>query len=196
MENVVFAVDCDEVLRSTLDSMIAVFNKYFPSYKKTREDIDDFVVDKSFPEIERETGIDAGKWFFDIHEKEVFDGAPMRMSLAAMLMLQNVGKVIVVTHQKSFSNKHNALSWLEKYGFTPDGICFVKDKTLIHADYLIDDNDWNFIGCNCKYGILVDAPYNKNVNVKDLTEKSNCSIITRFHDLYDFADWYVKNLEN
>ena len=79
------------------------------------------------------------------------------------------------------------MKWLEEHDILPDGICFLKDKTLIHSDFFIDDNDWNFYGCNAMFGILIDAPYNKEINLKELTEKSNCATIERKHSLYEFA---------
>ena len=84
--------------------------------------------------------------------------------------------------------------WLEKNGIEPDGVCFLRDKTQLHADIFVDDNDWNFIGCNCANGILINAPYNKKINVSELTEKSNCESIVRYDSLHDFVLDFCKSM--
>ena len=36
-------------------------------------------------------------------------------------------------------------------------------------------------------GILIDAPYNKDIDINELKEKSNCKKMYRYHSLYEFA---------
>ena len=76
---------------------------------------------------------------------------------------------------------------------TKEWICFLKNKTLLHLDYLIDDNHWNFIGSNVKHGILITAPYNVDIDTADLIKETNCQTLTRFESLEDFAMWYINN---
>lgn len=188
MEKITFAIDCDEVLRSLLNNMVLLYNKEF-NENITYEDVKDFVVDVSFPKIEETTGITASQWFFQDHSEELFvESEALPRVKEAIEHLKEIGDVIIVTYQKSNKNKIQTLNWLEKHGIIPNGICFLKDKTLIHCDYFVDDNDWNFIGCNCKYGVLITAPYNKNVDVNNLKEKSNCTEIYRYESLYEFAN--------
>lgn len=187
MKKITFAIDCDEVLRSLLTNMVSLYNKEF-NENMTYDDVKDFVVDISFPKIEEVTGITASKWFFQDHSRELFiesDALPKVQE--AIEILKNFGEVIVVTYQKTYKNKIECLNWLEEHNIFPDGVCFLKNKTLIHTDFFIDDNDWNFIGCNATWGILIDAPYNKSIDINELTQKSNCMIIHRFSSLYDFA---------
>jgi 5'(3')-deoxyribonucleotidase len=49
----------------------------------------------------------------------------------------------------------------------------LKDKTLLHSDYLIDDNDWNFKNTNVKHAVLIDAPYNKDITSSDVFVSGN-----------------------
>lgn len=191
MKKITFAIDCDEVLRSLLNNMVSLYNREFND-NMTYEDVKDFVVDVSFPKIEETTGITASQWFFQDHSEELFvESEALPRVKEAIEHLKEIGDVIIVTYQKSNKNKIQTLNWLEEHGIIPNGICFLKDKTLIHCDYFIDDNDWNFIGCNCKYGVLITAPYNKNVELKDLKEKSNCIEINRYDSLYDFANNFL-----
>ena len=101
------------------------------------------------------------------------------------------GDVIIVTYQKTYKNKVDTLKWLEEHGIAPDGICFLKDKTLLHTDYLVDDNDWNFIGSNVDTGILITAPYNEDVDITELIKKTNCKELYRFKSLHDFVEWFT-----
>ena len=187
MNRLTFAIDCDEVLRSLLNNMVSLYNKEFNDNMEYN-DVKDFVVDNSFPKIKETTGITASQWFFQDHSKELFvESEALPMVKEAIDILKGYGDVIIVTYQKTNINKIQTLKWLEEHNIIPNGICFLKDKTLIHCDFFIDDNDWNFIGCNCKFGILISAPYNKDVNISDLKKKSNCKKIFRFKSLYEFA---------
>lgn len=186
----VFLIDCDEVLRQTLSKMIEVYNKHFPDKKKV-EDVKSFKTEISFPEIEKITGQTASHWFFQEHGEEMFlDTEPFPHVKEDIETLKKYGKVIILTYQKTYANKRHTLEWLEKVGIEPDGICFMKDKTLVKGDYLIDDNDWNFKGNHAKYGILIDAPYNKDKSVKEVLLSSNCSKIERFENLHEFTMAY------
>lgn len=190
-----FGIDCDEVLRSLLDGMVTLYNENF-NENLDREDVKDFNVEISFPKIKEETGETASHWFFQKHGEELFKKSPALPGIKGSIeALKEVGHVIIVTYQKSLENKIDTLNWLAENGIEPDGICFLKNKTLLHTDYLIDDNHWNFIGSNAKHGILITAPYNKDINTADLIKETNCQTLTRFDSLEEFATWYISNEE-
>ena len=190
------AIDVDGVLRDNLGEMVDLYNKEFKDNKKV-EDITEFKTEISFPRILQESGVTSSQWFFQDHSKELFvDAKPFANAAADIKKLQKYGKIIIVTYQKSFLNKHQTLEWLEKNGIEPDGICFLRDKTQLHADYFIDDNDWNFIGCNCPYGALINAPYNKKTNVNDLLNQSNCEKIERYKSFHDFVVSFCKSMNS
>lgn len=189
-----FAIDCDEVLRSLLSNMIALYNREF-NENVHYEEVSDFVVDVSFPKIKEACNISASQWFFQDHSTELFlESDALPNTKKAVEILQKYGDVIVVTYQKTYKNKLETLSWLEKNGIFPEGICFLKNKTIIHPTYFIDDNTWNFIGCNAEHGILITAPYNKNESIEQLYELSNCKTLHRFDSLYEFAEYYDKSM--
>lgn len=172
-QELIFAVDIDGVLRDNLSKMVEIYNHYFDD-NKTREDVVDFKCENVFPRIEKETGVKASEWFFQLHSAEVFeDSLPFKGALEAFKGLQQYGKVIIVSYQKTTENKIQALKWLEKNGFPTTDVCFLKDKTLLHTDYLIDDNDWNFKNTNVKHAVLIDAPYNQYIRLCDIIESSN-----------------------
>ena len=194
--NFTFAIDCDEVLRKTLDRMVELYNKHFNG-NKTRDDVKDFKCENSFPEIESVTGKTASEWFFQEHSTELFlDTEPFPHIKEDINTLRKYGKVVILTYQKSYQNKIETLLWLEKQGIECDGICFLKDKTLLHTDYLIDDNDWNFIGSHVKHGILVDAPYNKEKDVNAILFNNYCETLERCHDLHDFVVKFEKAIKD
>lgn len=186
----IFAIDCDEVLRRTLDKMVELYNKHFGA-NKTVEEVKDFKTEISFPEIEEVTGKTASQWFFQEHSTELFlETEPYPHIKEDIDRLRKYGKVIILTYQKSYQNKMETLLWLEKQGIECDGICFLKDKTLLLADYLVDDNDWNFLNSRVKHGILVTAPYNTNKDETDILVDSNMNTITRVSSLHEFVDAY------
>ena len=190
---ITFGIDCDEVLRSLLDGMVSLYNENFGE-NMTRDEVKDFDVDVSFPKVMEFTGETASKWFFQEHSHELFLKSPALPGMKkAIETLQKYGQVIIVTYQKSFQNKLDTLNWLNDNGIHPDGLCFLKNKTLLHLDWMIDDNDWNLIGCNAKNAVLITAPYNEDIDISVLRNKTNCELLCRFNSLEDFANWYVSH---
>ena len=189
----VIAVDVDQVLRSNLWIMVDLYNKEFRTDMRT-SDVKEFMVDVSFPLIQKELGMKASDWFFNVHAKEIFLDAPAFPFVAENLnRLKEVADVIIVTYQKDYTNKKFTLEWLENNGIEPNGICFLRDKTLLHCDTLIDDNDWNFLGTHCGTAVLVTQPYNENVNLDELLAKTNSKQIVRVYNFNDFVDKYLND---
>ena len=188
----VIAVDVDQVLRDNLWIMVDLYNKEFGTHMST-SDTKEFMVDVSFPLVKEKLGISASEWFFKVHAKEIFLDAPSFAFVAGNLnRLKEVADVVIITYQKDYTNKKYTLEWLEKNYIEPNGICFLKDKTLVHCDALVDDNDWNFLGTHCTTSVLVTQPYNKDVNLDDLLAKTNSRQIVRVDGFNDFVDKYFK----
>ena len=193
MERYTFAIDVDEVLRSLLKNMVSLYNENFGESLGV-DDVKDFVVENSFPKIYETTGISPSKWFFQDHGEELFaKGDAFPKIKEDIETLQKYGDVIIVTYQKSYKNKVDTLNWLEEHGIVPNGVCFLKDKTLLHTDFLIDDNPYNFVGSNAKSGVLITAPYNKDVVMWDLFERSNCKRMYRCDSLHRFVEMFEHN---
>lgn len=193
VDNLVFAIDCDEVLRPTLDGMVRLYNEHFNA-NITRDDVKDFICEKSFPDIEPLTGVSASEWFFQVHGEELFLEADAYPNVKEDIeRLRKYGRVIILTYQRTYDNKIQTLKWLEKQGIECDGICFLKDKALLNSDYLIDDNDWNFRCCGAKHAIVVNAPYNLNVSNDEISRGSAfISTVDRVDTLHEFVDKFER----
>ena len=187
---ITFGIDCDEVLRALLDNMVALYNEEFDD-NVNRDDIKDFNVEVSFPKIKEATGGTASEWFFQKNGYRLFACSPALPKVKeAIDKLRSYGQVIIVTYQKTFKNKIDTLMWLNEHGIEYDGICFLKNKTLLHTDFLVDDNPFNFWGCNVKHGVLIDAPYNIDEDVNELKNTGNAKTMMRFATLLDFAKYF------
>lgn len=190
-----FAIDCDEVLRSLLGNMVSLYNEAFGENLQY-DDVTDYVVESSFPKIQECTGMTASRWFFQEHGEELFTKSEAFPEIKKDIeTLQKYGDVIIVTYQKSYKNKVDTLTWLQEHGLAPNGICFVKDKSIVHTDVFIDDNPYNFKNCNAIYGILIDAPYNVNEELSEILASSNCLEIKRFHNLHEFCEYFTNNVD-
>jgi len=193
---ITFGIDCDEVLRSLLNGMVSLYNEKFGE-NMTRDEVRDFNVEVSFPKIKEMTGKTSAEWFFQEHGQELFLKSPALPGInQAIQKLRKYGQVIIITYQKTYQNKLDTLNWLINNKVEVDGLCFLKNKTLLHVDYLLDDNWWNFLGSNADTGVLITAPYNEDIAVDQLIEKSNCKKMYRFSSLEEFADWYIKEHEH
>jgi len=188
MKDFTIGIDVDGVLRDNLQIMVDLYNEYFNESKEV-SDIKDFRTEITFPKIESETGMSSSHWFFQLHSDEIFlDAKPFYNVKEDIKRLSKIANIIIITYQKSVNNKKQTLDWLEKNGIEYDGIVFIKDKTKLICDYLIDDNDWNFLGSNAKHGILINAPYNKDKKVEDILYSSNCESIVRYNNLHEFVN--------
>lgn len=189
----VVAIDVDGVLRDNLPLMVKMYNENFGKNMSV-EDVKEYKTEKSFPDIETETGMTSSTWFFNLHAKELFLDAPAYEGVKEDIeRLKEVADVVIITYQKDYTNKQYTLEWLEKNGIEPNGICFLKDKTLLHCDVLVDDNDWNFIGTHVKHSVLVTAPYNKEVSLGDLLKKTHSMDASRVSSFHEFVDAFIKH---
>ena len=192
------AIDVDGVLRNNLGIMVDLYNDKMASINHkelamTTDDVKVFKVEESFPLLESMFFIKPSDFFFQQHAKEVFLDSPAYDNIKECInRLKEVADVVIVTYQKDYTNKKYALEWLQKNGIDPNGICFVSDKTIVHADALIDDNDWNLLGSHYSTGVLVTQPYNKDVNLDELITKTNCRQIVRVDSFEDFTVKYLK----
>ena len=189
-------IDVDGVLRDNLQIMVDLYNDNFNG-KMTVDDILDYRTEITFPTIKSITGKTPSEWFFQDHSNEIFYNAkPFEMVAEDIRKLREYANVVIITYQKTLLNKTQTLTWLDKNGIEYDGIIFMKDKTKFICDILVDDNDWNFIGSNAGYGALINAPYNKNKDIKELIEKSHCSSIERYTDFHSFVTRFLLNPEH
>lgn len=188
-----FLVDVDDVLRSLVPHMIELYNKEF-NENMTYDDVTIYYVDKSFPKV-KERFDNVPHWFFQVHGHELFyESEPIKGAVEAVNKLHEYGTVEIVTKQRSTQNKVDTLMWLDKVGVKYDSISFVTHKSIVCCDYFIDDFHENFIGCGSESatGILINAPYNRNIDLNELKPCTGFSRILRYNSLADF----IKDIDN
>lgn len=189
--NRLFAIDVDAVLRDNLGTMLELYNKEFNDTMKL-DDIVEYKTDIMFPRIPAETGTTAQQWFFQDHSKELFlDAKPFPHVAEDIERLRTLGNVAIVTHQKSYQNKYQTLEWLEKNNIKYDSLVFTKDKSIIDCFVMVDDNDWNFIGCKAQIGCLIDAPYNRATDFGHLMTTNSCKTMYRKASFHDFVEDFM-----
>lgn len=187
----VVAIDVDGVLRNNLGIMLKLYNEEF-GVNMTENDIVDFKTDISFPLIEERYHMPSSEWFFQLHAKEIFLDAPAFKGVTKDIVdLKEVADIVIVTYQKGYRNKMFTLQWLEKHGIDANEICFLRDKTKLHTDVLIDDNWWNFWGTNVDSAFLVDAPHNRQFDTEELVKMGNSNEMYRVASFHEFARRFI-----
>lgn len=184
-----FVIDVDDVLRNLVPNMVRLYNKEF-GLETTHEDIKDYRLDTSFPKL-KENGYLAAEWFFMEHGHELFlESEAIEKSVEAITRLKQYGTIHIVTKQRYLLSKLYTIQWLDKNDILYDSLSFVEDKSIVGCDFFIDDYQENFVGCGKKgaIGILIEAPYNKDVDLAELKKKTNFEEIIRYESLSAFAD--------
>lgn len=154
-------VDIDNVIRDMGDRMVAVYNStYGETY--TKEDITDYDVNVAFPKCEH-----ARKFFFEEEADILYSSAvPMKDSIKGLRLAKELGhEIILVSYQPTRDSKERTLDWLQKYDIPYDALVFTnkQDKTIIEADYIIDDNP-AFLDADPAKTVCIDWAYNRNGN--------------------------------
>ena len=187
----VIAIDVDGVLRNNLGLMVNMYNREFNVNVK-ESDIKAFKTEISFPLIQERLHMSSSDYFFHSRAREIFFEAPAYPNVKEDIeRLKEFADIVIITYQKDYTNKNYTLRWLEKNGIEPNGICFLRDKTIVHCDALIDDNDWNFLGTHVGTSVLVTQPYNADIDLDELITKTNSRQIVRVKSLHDFTEKYI-----
>ena len=180
LTDIIFGVDCDEVLRPVLSRMVKLYNKWTDA-GITEDDVHYFDVEKSFQLVREKLHKSPTEWFFTENEDYIFSCEPLPETVEALNGLYEIGRVIIITSQISPSNRVQTIKWLEKYGFKYDSICFTSKKNDVRCTYLIDDNQLNFDGNCTPIKVLIDAPYNKDYVPGKGTDLMRYNNLTEFY---------------
>ena len=183
-----FGIDIDGVLRDFFGCCLDVYHRE-TGKTKNREECTDYELEKIFPDIPNAT-----EWFLTGWRRDhiLLNAKPIKDAVNAFNLLSDIGHTIIITHQVGFENQKITLQWLQKNDVMFDDICFLKDKSFVHKlDYFIDDCPYKFKGCEAKNGILIDAPYNRNVNLNELAKDTECMSIVRCNGLSDFVSRFT-----
>ena len=101
-----------------------------------------------------------------VHEDEVMD-LPEAGFINVMRHLKGMGHQIhIVTHRNVKGAARQTLEWLELYGIPTDAVHFVRDKSMVRVDLMIEDSPDNYFdlvdsGIPC---VIFDQPYNRQLD--------------------------------
>ncbi|MBL0188766.1 MAG: 5'-3'-deoxyribonucleotidase [Candidatus Obscuribacter sp.] len=153
------AVDMDEVIADALGEHIDRYNKNF----NARVQRDDLIGRSLRQFVPATVACDVEKL---VHTEDFFaDLAVFPHAYDVLLKLSYENEIFIATAAMevplSFDAKYK---WLLKHFpfISPMNFVFCGDKSILNADYLIDDNARHFERFNGT-GILFDAPHNQHV---------------------------------
>lgn len=168
----IIKIDVDGVIRDTNNSMINLYNDFYPNKIMDISDMKDYSVYKSFPD----NGINWHDFFFKNNAKKIFfESKVLDGAKRAIDMLKSDGHyIIIVTYQIDEINKKYTIDWLKNNHISYDMIAFTNEKQLVYGDILIDDSphvlnkERSDVLCYC-----IDYEYNKDLNSENLRHKSS-----------------------
>ena len=148
------AIDMDGVIADHLSKHLELYNRDYQD-QLTFADLQG----KKLREVAK-CGIEVQNYYRDLAFFR--DLVVMEGSQEVIQQLQKNYEVFITTAAMEFPSSFQAkYAWLmEHFDFIPKGnIVFCGNKSIIQADYLIDDNSYNFKNFKGK-GILYTAPHN------------------------------------
>jgi 5'(3')-deoxyribonucleotidase len=170
------AIDMDQVLADTLSHHLAIYNAEHDE-KLTRDDLKGRRLHEAVDGVRRERARGY------LRALDFFRHIPvMPGSQEVVAVLAQSYEIFVTTaamdHPTSFTAKYE---WLRQhFSCIPDShIVFCGDKSIIAADYLIDDSPYNFEGFSGQ-GLLFTAPHNVHE-----------TRYPRVHDWYEVASYFA-----
>ena len=175
LENITVKVDVDGVIRNSFQVMCDLYNdEILPNVemmgegevkRMTVDDITDYDVEVSFPEVRHVTGRPAKKFFFEQHAKEVFGTAPAyEKATDAIRELHNMGaRIEICSYQPTEEGRDNTIQFLKDNDIVFDAVHFTNEKWRVKSDWIIDDcltflNDEN----ETAWKICIDRPFNQS----------------------------------
>ncbi len=149
------AIDMDEVIADFIPKQLALFNRDYND-NITLEDLRGKKLRELRPHLEKEimNYFEDPSFFRDLQVMEDSQQVIRELSERYEIFITTAAMEVPA----SFTAKYE---WLkEHFGFLNDmNFVFCGDKSIIHADYLIDDNARHFKRF-CGQGILFTAPHN------------------------------------
>ncbi len=149
------AIDMDEVIADFHPKMLNTVNAHF-SLQMTHDELNLFSLRHEKPEMLQEI-------MALVSEPEFFgDLEVIADSQRVIAALSRRYEVFITTAAMEVPSSFNAkFRWLNTHfpSIKPSNIVFCGNKSIINADYMIDDNAINFDGF-CGEGILYTAPHN------------------------------------
>ena len=175
IKDITVKVDVDGVLRNSFQVMCDLYNEHIlPNVgmmtdnkirQMTVDDITDYDVEVSFPEIKNVAGCSAAKYFFEQHAEEVFGTAPAydRVTDAIQLLHDMGARIEICSFQPTQAGRDYTMQFLNDNDIWFDAIHFTNEKWRVKSDWIIDDcltflndereNAWK---------ICIDRPFNQS----------------------------------
>jgi 5'-nucleotidase len=152
------AVDMDEVLADTVTKELSVYNREFGA-ALTKDHIAGKNLYGAVPCEHRDRVREYPR------TESFFRDIPVMPGSAEVLpLLFEQHEIFIVTAAMEYPNSFRAkFDWVrEHFPFVPDSrVVFCGDKSIVHADFLIDDNSRHFARF-FGHGLLFSAPHNLN----------------------------------
>lgn len=154
----IIKLDVDGVIRDCTTPLLKIYNKLSDDNVKY-EQLSDWNYDVNFKNGHRYSDL------FLAHPKEIFENAPLYEENIVDILntIKHNGYLIhITTHQYHGLEKYT-VNWLHKNNIPYDYMSFVKDKTLVYGDVMIEDALHN-LEASKKIGeqtICVDRPWNQ-----------------------------------
>ena len=178
--NKIVLIDMDGVIVDFERGFIESWRKKYPNkpYISLKERKNFYVIDDYPEELKR----DASKIYLEIGFFEKLK--PIKDAIPAFKEISRKFEVFIIT--SPLTERPNTISekmeWIKKKlgNETLERLIITKDKTIVHADYLIDDKPGvQGIFTPTWEQIIFDQPYNQNVKGKKRTNWRNWKEILR-----------------
>lgn len=152
------AIDMDEVIADFHPKILNTWNRHF-SAQLTLDELNLFDLHQDDPEKLAE--------IFELVGDPAFFGDldVIADSQRVIASLSRHYEIFITTAAMQVPTSFNAkFSWLKTHfpAIPPSNIVFCGNKSIINADYMIDDNAINFVDF-CGEGILYSAPHNRHI---------------------------------
>ena len=156
-------IDMDGVIRDIIPTMLKIYNEECDG-QLTANDIADYNVNTSFPNVITKKNKLATDFFFVDKAEDIFRYSPMcNGAKEAINMLHRAGhRIVICTWQFTHEAKVYTLEFLKANEIYYDDICFTKEKDLIKSDVIVDDNPEFLKADNSEKKICIDAAYNND----------------------------------
>lgn len=153
------AIDMDEVIADFHPKMVKTWNTHF-SQRLAPEELNLFQLHQDDPDR-------LGELFELVVSDPTFfaDLDVIEDSQRVIARLSERYEIFITTAAMEVPTSFNAkFQWLKTHfpNIRPSHIVFCGNKSVINADYMIDDNAFNFVNF-CGEGLLYSAPHNRLV---------------------------------
>lgn len=153
------AIDMDEVITDALGRHLEIYNRHF-NKRMTGEELIGFTLPAYVSDDEKRKVVEFVEQESFFADMEVLPGA-----IETLESLSREHELFVTTAAMEFPNSFRPkYEWLIEHlpFISPLNFVFCGDKSIVNADFLIDDNVRHFERFNGQ-GLLFDAPHNRFV---------------------------------